>query len=162
MRELLAVGARHHPHGAVFDGRVREGQPRRDDVRLAEAPVRRVLVPGYEGRIVGLLDEEAGAPHEQVRAQDVLDGVEDRRVADEVGQPREQEMRLVPDLTGQSAAVGVLDGFQPAPTLPRLRRRQHGDREVEAVSTVLLDHRRRQMPRGGGGHDALAARARVR
>ena len=40
----------------------RERHPRGDDVRLAQAPVGRVLVPRHEGGVARFLDEEVGGP----------------------------------------------------------------------------------------------------
>src|SRR5437879_10623617 len=53
-----------------------------------------ILVPGDVRGIARFLDEEARAPDEQVRPEHVLDRVQDRRVAHEIGQPREEQVRL--------------------------------------------------------------------
>src|SRR6266849_7997687 len=97
----------------------------------------RVLVPGHEGRIAGLLDEEARAPAEQVRAEDVLDRVQDARVADQLVEPGEEQMALVPELAAQRAAPLALDRLEPRAIAGRLLGREHAEGEVEPVTAVL-------------------------
>src|SRR5262249_28777928 len=60
-----------------------------------------------------LLDEEAAAPAEDVRADDVLHRVEDARMADQIVEPGEQQMRLLPQRTGDAART-CLVVLQPA------------------------------------------------
>ena len=69
-------------------------------------------MPGDKGRGVGLLDEEIGVPAQNVGAEHILDRVEDRRVADQIGEEREQQMRLVADVAAQRAAHAGLDGLE--------------------------------------------------
>ena len=67
----------------------------------------------------------------------------------EVGQPREQQVRLVAEVAAEPAAVRRLDGLQPPPVLERLAGRQDADREQEAVPPIALE--------GGGGEPAHRA-----
>ena len=86
--------------------------------------------------------------HQEVRAQHVLDGVEDGRMTHEVGQPGEQQVRLLSDLGGERSTVRGLDGLEPPAVFTRLAGRQDRDREVEAIAVVALD---------GGGCECLHA-----
>ena len=52
-------------------------------------------MPGYEAGIMGLLDEEAGVPAQDIRSQQILDGVQDRGMADHIVDPREQHVAAV-------------------------------------------------------------------
>src|SRR5262249_56885150 len=70
MLELSAMRTRNHAHAAVRPIARREGDPGGDDLRLAQAPVGRILVPRYESGIARLLYEKAGAPAQDVPAQD--------------------------------------------------------------------------------------------
>jgi len=80
--ELVAAGdVLHRPV------RFCEGDPRGHDILCAETPICRVLVPRHEGRIGRLLDEEVGRPAQQIRAVEILDGVEDRAAPHELGEP---------------------------------------------------------------------------
>ena len=86
--ELLAAGdVLHRP---VRLGRFCEGDPRGHDILCAETPICRVLVARHEGRIGRLLDEEVGRPAQQIRAVEILDGVEDRAAPHEFGEPGKQ------------------------------------------------------------------------
>ena len=136
MRDLLDVGPRDHAHGPALDGALRERDPRGHHVRLAQAPVGRVLVPRHEGRVARLLDEEARAPAEQVRAEDVLDRIEDAGIPDQPVEPREQEMALLPELAAERPAVGALHRLEPGAIAARLLGREHADRKVEPVATI--------------------------
>ena len=59
---ILEVRPRNDYEGARRTLAVRARPPGRHYVRLAQAPVSRILVLVHEGRIVSLLDEEVGAP----------------------------------------------------------------------------------------------------
>ena len=56
------VAARDVFHCPVGFGRFREGDPGCHDVGPAQTPISGVLVPGHEGRIGRLFDEEVGGP----------------------------------------------------------------------------------------------------
>ena len=66
--ELVAAGMYSIAPFAL--GRWCEGDPRRHDIGLTQAPIGRVLVPRHEGRIGRLIDEEVGGPAQQIRAVD--------------------------------------------------------------------------------------------
>jgi len=62
MRDLIElVAAGDVLHRSVRLGRWCEGDPRRHNIRLTQAPIGRVLVPRHKGRIGRLLGKEFGA-----------------------------------------------------------------------------------------------------
>src|SRR6185369_4082083 len=75
------------------------------------------------------------------RAQHVLDRVEDGRMAHEVGQPRELQVRLLAQLAAEAATVRGLHGLEPPAALERFTGRQHANRKIEAVTSIALDRR---------------------
>ena len=107
------VGARDHAHGPVGGIAVGEGDPGGDDVGGIEAPVGGILVPGHEAGIARLLDEEAAAPAEDVRADHILYRIEDAGMANELIQPGEQQVGLVAQRALQAAGLGF-EGFELA------------------------------------------------
>src|SRR5437879_10509950 len=121
-----------------------------------------ILVPGDVRGIARFLDEEARAPDEQVRPEHVLDRVQDRGVAHEIGQPREEQVRLVAQLAAEPPTVIGLDGLEPPAHCQRLAGGHHANREIEAVPAVLLDRGRSELGHGVRGlasmvpEDALA------
>src|SRR5262245_26952133 len=108
MLELGAMRARNHAHAAVRPIARREGDPSGDNLRLAQTPVSRILMPGYESGVSRLLDEKAGAPAQDVRTQDFGNRIENLRMADEIVQPSEEQMGLVPQVTLDRTAAPPL------------------------------------------------------
>src|SRR5262249_1580755 len=66
MLELSAMRPRNHAHAAFRPVARRECNPSGDNLRLAQTPIGRILMPRYESRISRLLDEKAGAPAQDV------------------------------------------------------------------------------------------------
>src|SRR5215472_16841238 len=87
------VAARQELHAAVLRRRVGEGEPRRHVEMRRQPEVRRVLVPGRDGRALGLLDEPRRGVHEDVWPDEALDGTEDRWMTHEPMYPRQQHVR---------------------------------------------------------------------
>ena len=54
-----------------------------------KSPIGRVLMPGHEAGVVRLLDEERGAPDQEVRTKHILDCVEHARMANKFVDPGE-------------------------------------------------------------------------
>jgi hypothetical protein len=77
-----------------------------------ESEVRCVLVPGDERVVVRLLDPHREVVDQQVRADQILDGGQHCRVADEAVEPGEEQMRLGAELSGQPAERPSLSGFE--------------------------------------------------
>jgi hypothetical protein len=88
---------------------------------------------------VRLLGEEHRLPGKNVRADHVLDRIQDLRVADQLLRPGVDQMRLVAIGPGQVAAARRLGGFEPAAKARGLRRRQRGDRTQVAVAAIVCD-----------------------
>lgn len=65
-------------------------------------------------------DEEGAGPHQEVGADQILDDVEDARMAHQVGEPRQQGMRLgAPLALGlRHRHAGVMDDLEPMRDLP--------------------------------------------
>ena len=93
---ITDMGSRHHLHATADRVRMGERDPGGDHVGRIEAPIRRVLVPGDEAGALLLLDEESRGPAEDVRADRVLDRIQDLRVMDQLVRPGEEQVRLVP------------------------------------------------------------------
>jgi hypothetical protein len=94
VRQLPAlVTARQELHAAVLRRRVGERDPRRHVQVREQTEICGVLVPGRDRRALGLLDEPRRGEHEDVRTDETLDGIEDRRMAGERMHPRQQDVR---------------------------------------------------------------------
>jgi hypothetical protein len=88
---------------------------------------------------------------EEVRADEILDGGEDCRMADESVEPRKQEMRLGTELSGEVAerpTLGGLEGLEHRATFSRLSR---GQREEGTEKTVLVVARYLHIGQSAGG-----------
>ena len=96
-------------------------------------------MPGHERRIVGLLDEEVRGPAEQIRAVQILDGIDDAVVAHEVAEPREEQVRLVAQRPLERATVFRLERFEPSPDLERFGFRHHAHGKDASVAPELVD-----------------------
>jgi len=97
MRSLTAVAAPGQElHAAVLRRRVGEREPRGHVHVGPQAEIGRVLVPGGDRRALGLLDEPGRRVHEDVRPDQVLDHVEDRRMTHERMHPRQEDVGARP------------------------------------------------------------------
>ena len=140
MRHLVElVRARQETHRAALRRGVGKRHPGGDDIVGVEPPIGRILVPGDEGRVVRLLDEEIGRPAEQVRPQQILHRVEDARMVDDLVGPAEQQMDLVAHVGMDRVAGLALIGLQPVAVAPRLRRGEGAEREDIAVAGIGRD-----------------------
>ena len=125
VRELAQPMTTRQRHDTT---RLRQAVRQRDPggdvlVRGIESEVRCVLVPGDERVIARLLDPHREVVDEQVRADQVLDGGQHRRVTDEVVEPGEEQMRLGAELSGEPAerpSLRCLEGFEPGAAVARL------------------------------------------
>jgi hypothetical protein len=132
VRQLSAlVTARQELHAAVLRRRVGERDPRRHVQVRAQTEVRGVLVPGRDRRALGLLDEPRRGEHEDVRTDETLDGIEDRRMAGERMDPRQQDVRARAVarrlIDRERSADDALECLELVPALSGLRR---GERAV--------------------------------
>src|SRR5207249_11638217 len=80
-----------------------------------------------------------------IRTDDVLDGVEDGWMVDDLVDPGEQEMRLEIVPSGEFSALGRLELLHGAPVPSRLLGGERVDRVDEAVAAVALDVRLGQL-----------------
>ena len=135
------VAAWQHAHGAVLFGALDQRQPHHAHVAGRHVPVVGVLVPSDGLRPARLLDEQAGAPAQQVRAEDGLDLVEDAGVTHDIGQRGHLEVRLVAQdvrLAHPVPPPEFLDRRTPSGRLCRLEAGQRGQIPVAAVRRNLL------------------------
>jgi hypothetical protein len=144
VRHERPVAAGHDAHIAVLHRARREGHPRGEDVRLAQSPVRRVLVPGDEAGAPRFLREEGRVPAQEIRPEDVLDSVEEDGMPHQLGKPREEEVRLDAIRAAERSAQVALDALEPLALVPRVIIREHPHGKVVAVPPVLLDRRCRK------------------
>ncbi len=140
--ELVAAG--DVLHCPVRLGRLCEGDPRRHDIGLAQAPIGRVLVPRHKGQIGRFLDEEVGVPAQKIRAVEILDGVEDRAAPHELGEPGKQQVRFMAHIALERPARPPLERLESPPELRGLRLAHDTDREDAALPPVLFDLGRRK------------------
>jgi len=111
--ELVAAGdVLHRP---VRLGRRCEGDPRRHDIGLTQAPTGGVLVPRHQGRIGRLVDEEVGGPAQEIRAVEILDRVADRAAPHEFGEPGKQQVRFMAQIALERPARPPLERFERPP-----------------------------------------------
>ena len=142
------VGARNHLHGAVAGVGVVDRQPHGDGLAGRQRPVGGVLVPAHPLAVAGLLEEEVGAPQDQVLAEQILYRIQDARLgaqvveAGAVAVPAVDAVAAVPGghrLGEQVVAVGAHRRH-----LPRAEQLQ---REQVTQLVELPDLRRAQHPR---------------
>src|SRR5205807_9039935 len=102
----------------------------------------RVLVPGGKGRAVRLLDEPGRGINEDVASNQILDRVEDLRIAHQRVDPgQEYVARRAP---GEVALVDrlaqpVFKAGEPVIAFRQLGRRQRREREQVAVTPISRD-----------------------
>src|SRR4051812_1313214 len=96
-------------------------------------------MPRNETWIVRLLDEEAGVPAQDIRPEQILDGIEDFRVPDHLVDPGEQHMAAVPHLALDRTAGGSLVVFQPLAKGGHLAFAQEIHRKVIAALAIARD-----------------------
>ena len=94
---------------------------------------------GDEGRVVRVLGEEERGPAEQVGAEQVLDRIQHRLVADQAIKRPHQQVGPMAQPPATATAKVPLGGLDIGPDRARLRRRNRLDRKVEAVALVLGD-----------------------
>ena len=140
-----AVDAGGIAHGAVL-GRGRGQRDPDPDHALdaVELVVGRVLMPGDEGGAAGRLGEQAGRPEQQVRPDDALDRVQDRRHVGDLVDPGEQEIGLQQiDLVDQVVVLARpragLEGLEAGGEPGGFGARHDPLREKEAVPPVALE-----------------------
>src|SRR5438132_9193080 len=139
------VRARNHLHAAGLDRGVGERDPGGHLQGRLEAEVGRILVPAHIGRVASVLGPDREMEQTDIRTDDVLDGVEDRWMMDDLVDPGEQEMRLEIAPFGEFSALGRLELLHGASVPPRLLGGERVDRVDEAVAVVALDLRLGQL-----------------
>ncbi len=133
------VTARQHPHAAAFLGGVRERHPHRYQPGGIQAPVLRVLVPGNEGGRVRFLDPPVGGPDHDVRADEILDHVEDPGRSDQIRKALEQQVAFKSIGASERTVQGGLEGLEPSAERERFVRRKDRLRREKTVAAELLD-----------------------
>jgi hypothetical protein len=103
-------------------------------------------MPGHEALVARLLDEEACAPHQNIRANEALHGVENVGVAHNLVDPGEQQIAFGTQPAGRQACRR-LDGLEPLPVVLSVLAREHADRREITVLRVLAHILRRQCHR---------------
>ncbi len=78
--DRMVVAAWFHEHTAAFKCRIGQRQPGGETDLGRKAHVSRVLVKAHVGRGIWRLDEEHGAPQEDVGTHQALDRIQDPRV----------------------------------------------------------------------------------
>src|SRR5665213_2208374 len=106
---------RHHLHAAGRFGGVGQRDPGGDVLVGRDAEIGRVLVPGRESGAVRLLDEEGRGEHHDVGPDQILDRIEDARMADQPIEPRQEGIG-----GGAPAPIALVDRLAE----PRLVARQ--------------------------------------
>ena len=144
---ILQMAAGHDPHAAAFHRARREGDPGGDDIGLREPPISRILMPADPLAIAGILDEEIRRPAEDVRPDHALDPVQDSGVADEIGQPAQQQMGLVIGPPADLPTLAALQGLEFFEQRPAVGTADGRQREQHAVAAVARGQVRRKQRR---------------
>ena len=98
------------------------------------------------------LVEEARAPDQKVRTEDVLHGIDDCRVADHVGEPGKQQMRFLIGASRQHAALCRHDRVEPLAAERDVIDAEGRDRKQVSVAAISLDLGIRQLAQHDGLH----------
>lgn len=144
-----AMGARDHAEAAVLLRRRREGDPGRHFLVRRETEVRGVLVPGDVTGIAPVLGEYRGAEEQDVGPDQILDGIEYRRRAADLHQPRKGEVALDLQRAVRVVGRGPFVAFDPGAAIRRLRRTHRPERIDVALASELRDLRVGQQLRHG-------------
>src|SRR6266851_349965 len=96
-------------------------------------------MPGYEARVMRFLDEEAGIPAQDVRTQQVLDGIQDLGMPDHVVDPGEEHVAAMAHLALDRASARGFIILEPAAKIGHFVRAQRVNREVIAAVAIGSD-----------------------
>ena len=96
-------------------------------------------MPRHEGRIGRLLDEEVGGPAQEIRAVEILDGVEVRAARHELGQPGKQQVGFMAHIALERPARPPLERLEPPPELRGLGLGDDTDREDATLLAILFN-----------------------
>ncbi len=96
-------------------------------------------MPGHEARVMRLLDEETGIPAQDVRAQQILDGIQDFGMPDHVVDPGEQHMAAMAHLAFDRASAHSFIVLEPAAKIGHFAGAQRVNREVIAAVAIGSD-----------------------
>src|SRR3954454_17638238 len=96
-------------------------------------------MPGHEARIMGLLDEEAGIPAQQILPEQILHRIEDFRMPDHLVDPGEEHVAAMAHLALDRASALGLIVFELAAKAGHLVLAQRIDREMVAALAIGLD-----------------------
>ena len=132
------VRARHEAHAAVRLGDPTQRDPDRHLVVAGKSTVPQVLVPAHAGRRAGLLGEERRSPAQDVGPKDLLDRIEDARMADQIIGEAEHDMAVVELALVSQLLLGdaPLEPFELGATGERLLLAEHVERKMESVPVV--------------------------
>src|SRR5229473_3418318 len=101
-------------------------------------------MPRHERRVPSFLDKEIRRPAQQFTTVKILDGVDDLRVAHEIGKPREKQMRLVTQITAEWTSSARLELLETLADPGRLGFRHDANRREIAFLLETLDLAGRQ------------------
>ena len=96
-------------------------------------------MPGHETGIMGLLDEEAGIPAQDIRPEQILDGIQDFRMADHLVDPGEQHMAAMAYLGLDRAAARGFIILELAAKIGDFAGAQGVDRKMIAALAIAGD-----------------------
>jgi hypothetical protein len=90
------------------------------------------------------LIKKVGRPAQQIRAVEILDGVEDGAAPHEFSEPGKQQVRFMAQIALERPARPPLERLEPPSELYGLRFRHDADWEDAALLAILFDLGRRQ------------------
>src|ERR1700722_3747492 len=94
-------------------------------------------MPRHIRWVVRLFDEERRAPAQNVRANDVLDRIEDSLMPDQIVQPGEQKVGFLPEFPGEEAVIRF-ECLEPGSGVCGFRGRKHPyGCEVTGIAVAL-------------------------
>src|SRR5262245_38174142 len=96
-------------------------------------------MPGHEPWIMRLLDEETGVPAKNVRAQQILNRIQDLRMADHVVDPGKEHVAAMAHLALDRGAGPCLIVLELAAKFGNFAFTQHVDGEMVAALAIVRD-----------------------
>jgi hypothetical protein len=126
-------------HAAGFNRRIGQRDPGGYLDRRFEAEIGGVLVPADKGRVMRVLCPNRQMEEADVGADQILDGIDDRRVMDDLVDPAEQQMRLEVVALAEFLALLSLECFETVAATARLGRSEHIDWKQQPVALVASD-----------------------
>ncbi len=134
--DLALVGPGNEFHAARDLVGRRHRDPGGRHIGGTETPIGGVLMPRHETGIARFLDEEAGIPAQDIRTQQILDGIEDFGMPDHLVDPGKEHVAAMAHLGLDRAAAAGFIILELAAKVGHFAGAQRIDRKVVAAVAV--------------------------